>query len=102
MRMRLFLVLVASVLLVACTQSEGEVCQSDRDCDDGLVCTPDEDDRGFCQDPADVDKTPPAEDASEPDLRPDPDASMDGAVDAGKDAGDDAGFDGGPSDDDAG
>ena len=93
MRMRfLFLItcaLLVSSALAACTHSEGEVCQSDRDCDDGLVCTPDEFERGFCQDPDDVDKTPPEVDAGEPDLGPDPD------MDAGNETGGASGSAGG-------
>jgi hypothetical protein len=75
MRTLIFISIVG--LLAGCTQGEGEVCQSVRDCDDGLVCTPDENDRGFCQDPDDVDKTPPQMDAGEVPLEPDPDASLD-------------------------
>jgi len=94
MRTLIFISVVG--LFVGCTQGEGEVCQSDRDCDDGLVCTPDEDDRGFCQDPDDVDKTPPEMDASEAPLDPDPDASLDASTDAGPDG---SAFDAGPDDD---
>lgn len=72
--------------LVACKQSEGDPCQSARDCDDGLVCTVDdiEASRGFCQKPKDVDEMQPASDGGDSDLAPDPD----GAIDAGSDAGD--------------
>jgi hypothetical protein len=91
MRMRffklVFCTLLASAALAACTQSENEVCQSNRDCDDGLVCTVEDDGRGFCQDPKDVDMRPPEVDSGEPDLGPDPDAAVDPDSDAGSDAG---------------
>ena len=97
--MRTFVFIFIMTSLAACTQGEGEVCQSDRDCDDGLVCTLDEDDRGFCQDPDDVEVTPPDNNAGEGALDPDPDAGADASVDGGGDAGLDASFDAGPDDD---
>jgi hypothetical protein len=96
MRTLLFISIVG--LLAACTQGEGEVCQSIRDCDDGLVCTIEQEGRGFCQDPDDIEVTEPEMDASEPPLNPD-DASIDAGGDASLDAGVDASFDAGPDDD---
>jgi hypothetical protein len=96
MRTLLFISIVG--LLAGCTQGEGEACQNPRDCDDGLVCTLEDDNRGFCQDPDDVEMTDPEIDASEPPLDPD-DAAMDAGHDASLDAGLDASFDAGPDDD---
>jgi hypothetical protein len=50
------LLLGAVLLLAACEHAEGGVCQSTRDCEDGLVCdlTLDEN-RGVCRDPGDID-----------------------------------------------
>jgi hypothetical protein len=102
MRTLMFISIVG--LLSACKQGEGEVCQSNRDCDDGLICTNEENDRGFCQDPDDVDMTPDAEVSGESPLDPD-DAGMDAGGDASLDASVDASLDASldaAADDDAG
>lgn len=44
------------LLLAACEHAEGGVCQSSRDCEDGLVCDLSLDEnRGVCRDPGDID-----------------------------------------------
>jgi hypothetical protein len=86
-------------LLASCKQGEGEVCQNNRDCDDGLICKAEVEERGFCRDPDDVDETSPPADPDERPLDPDPDASLDAGLDASVDGGSDAGPD---ADDDAG
>lgn len=86
--MRLTILISLAGLLVACSQGAGEVCQNDSDCDDGLVCTQDADDRGFCQHPKDV--APPTvedKDSGPEHLDPDPDASMDASAASDDDAG---------------
>ena len=107
---------------LACSQSEGEPCQSDGDCDDGLFCVrAQRSERGTCKVPSDIggmeDAGPdagaeppltPDEDAGEP--PPDGGASTDGstsgdasmAPDAAVDGGPDAGDGAAPSDEDAG
>lgn len=79
--------------LTACSQSEGDSCQQDSDCDDGLVCTIDDRTvvRGVCQDPDDVEEPPAADTDAAPPVLTDPDASMDAGRDGGApDAGDGA------------
>ena len=92
--MRTFTLFAAALLLAACTQGEDDPCQSDRDCDDGLVCTIEEDDRGFCQNPKDVEEKPNDQDAGEPKLRPD-DAAIDGGDGGASDASTDPDVDAG-------
>lgn len=72
--LRIVCALVA-VALFACSQGEGEPCQSNRDCDDGLVCvlaasSP----RSVCRSPADIEPDTEDLDAAEPDLPDDEDA----------------------------
>jgi hypothetical protein len=100
-----------AVALLACTQGEGETCQNNRDCDDGLVCVETAgSDRSVCRSPEDIELDAGDVDAAEPELpdedagdEPDrPDASDDAGgapVDAG-DAAVDAGEQ--PVDEDAG
>jgi hypothetical protein len=57
-----------------------------------------EEGRGFCLDPDDMQEQEQDKDASEPPLSPD-DAGMDAGGDASLDAGLDASFDAGPDDD---
>ena len=85
MRIRCFTWVALLLLLGACNQAEGDVCQEDRDCADGLVCTLDDADRGFCQDPADVDRSAPTGDTGDDDLNEDPEGPAD-AGSAGRDA----------------
>lgn len=92
--MRHFILIFSAVSLFACSQGAGEVCQNTSDCDDGLVCTHESDERGFCQRAEDVETPPPADkDAGKEPLKND-DASIDAGADASTDAGttsDDAG-----------
>lgn len=72
--LRILCALVAVVLL-ACSQGEGETCQTDRDCDDGLLCvkaasSP----RSVCRSPEDIEPDAGGVDAGEPDLPDDEDA----------------------------
>jgi hypothetical protein len=79
-----------AVVAIACShsQGDGETCQSNRDCEDGLICLPPIAERSVCGRPEDVDLADGGDDAGDPDLPPD---------DAGRgDAGDE------PSDQDAG
>jgi hypothetical protein len=97
---------LAAVVLLACSQGEGEPCQSNRDCDDGLVCViAAGSDRSVCRLPEDVDAGTGNTDAGDPDLPEDedagsdpdrPDASNEDAASESPDAGDD------PADVDAG
>jgi hypothetical protein len=67
---------LAVLLLVACSQGEGEACQRNSDCDDGLICDITLDGRGTCQDPdrpGGGEMPDAAVDAAEPPL-PDEDA----------------------------
>jgi hypothetical protein len=80
---------LAAVALAACTQGEGETCQRDRDCDDGLVCviatgSP----RSVCRSPEDIEEVDAGADAGEPELPPDEeeDAGIEPEPDAGTDA----------------
>lgn len=87
---------LAAGLLFACSQDEGDPCQADRDCDDGLICRiAAGSERGTCADPnADVIDMDGgmAPDAREPEL-PDDDAGLEPPADedAGESASDDAG-----------
>jgi hypothetical protein len=88
MSMRHFILIFSAAWLFACSQGAGEVCQNTSDCDDGLVCTHESDERGFCQHPADVEKTTPEDKDSGPEpLNPDRDASMDASAASDDDAG---------------
>jgi hypothetical protein len=88
MRMRHFILIFSAAWLFACSQGAGEVCQNTSDCDDGLVCTHESDERGFCQHPADVEETTPEDKDSGPEpLNPDSDASMDASAASDDDAG---------------
>ena len=102
-----FMCALAAALLLACSQGEGETCQSPRDCDDGLVCvmTAAGSDRSVCRSPEDVDAGAGEPDAGDPELPEDedagsepdrPDASDEDAGDPPVDAGDE------PADVDAG
>jgi hypothetical protein len=92
MRMRLTILMLLAGLLFACSQGAGEVCQNDSDCDDGLVCAQEADERGFCQHPKDVMAPAPEDKDSGPEpLNPDPDASIDAGMDASSASDDDAG-----------
>jgi hypothetical protein len=100
-----------AVALLACSQGEGETCQSDRDCDDGLKCVlAARSDRSVCRSPEDVELDAGDVDAAEPELpdedagdEPDPPDASDDAGAAPIDAGD-AAVDAGeqPVDEDAG
>jgi hypothetical protein len=65
---------LVALTLLACSQGEGESCQANRDCEDGLFCvlaanSP----RGVCRSPEDIDEDMGAPDAGEPELPPDDD-----------------------------
>jgi hypothetical protein len=77
-------------LLAACEQSEGQPCQADGDCEDGLECQELLEGRGVCQSPGGMDAGTDEGDASEP-----PVPLMDGGPDASVDAGADAAADSG-------
>jgi len=71
-----FVLFLAVIALPACKQGVGEVCQVDRDCEDGLECN---EGTNKCQDPAG--DNPDA--MIDYDAAPEPDASVDaGAEDA--------------------
>jgi hypothetical protein len=75
------------LLLCACEQGEGGVCQGSRDCEDGLLCdlTLDET-RGVCRAPEDIDAgQAPGALPDEPDPTPDP--TFDASIDSGADDG---------------
>jgi hypothetical protein len=80
-----FCALAATTTLIGCTTGEGDTCQLDRDCSDGLVCCPAGLPRGTCEKPE-----------SDACLGKEPGADLDASLDAS--LGDDAGESG----DDAG
>lgn len=85
---------LVAVLLLACSQGDGETCQDTRDCEDGLICLPaGRSERSVCGTRDEADAGGGGGDEGEPELPPD-DA---GADDAGPD---DAGDQ--PSEQDAG
>lgn len=90
---RLALALFLLSAVAACSQSSGEPCQVNRDCDDGLICVIARgSERGTCERPSDVEETLP-DAGEEPDpgrddiVLDEPDAGL--AMDASAD--DDAG-----------
>jgi hypothetical protein len=92
MRMRLFILILSAAWLFACSQGAGEVCQNTSDCDDGLVCTHESDERGFCQHPEDVETPAPEDkDAGQEPLKSDDASAGDGGMDASAASDDDAG-----------
>jgi hypothetical protein len=82
------LVLVCCVLVSACTQEEGEPCQTDRDCADGLECRILRSERGKCVQPGEERSTSDV-DSGEPPRPNDVDAATN-ATDASTGAGGDA------------
>ncbi len=70
----------ATLSLFGCKQGEGETCQIDSDCEEGLTCDTEQDGR-FCRGPTPpVDAAPvidadPNADAAPPDAAPVPDAA---------------------------
>ena len=97
-RSRRALAALLAVLLLACSQGDGEPCQENRDCEDGLICLPARDsDRSVCGTPDEVDAGGGAAGSGDPELPPDDAGTSDaGSSDAG------AGDAGDPSDQDAG
>jgi hypothetical protein len=88
------LALLLAVLAIACSQGDGEPCQEDRDCEDGLICLPARGaERSVCGTADEVELDAGGDGGGDPDLPPD-DA---GRGDAGPDDGGDE-----PSDLDAG
>ena len=87
-----FSAILAALLLgplAGCSQDEGEPCQLDRDCADGLICDIGRgSSRGTCQDPADPGAGDPTTDGAMPALPPLPDEldAAAGSVDGGADA----------------
>jgi hypothetical protein len=73
---------IATSLLLACTQGEGETCQINRDCEEGLVCRRETSaDRGVCiREEDNVTETP---DSGDPILPPDMPEDDAGAANAG-------------------
>src|SRR5262245_12505968 len=89
--LRIALLLVLGLGLAGCSQGEGESCQLDRDCEDGLECNQTEGSRGECAKPQDIEEMKvDAKAPEDTDLSSDPE--MDAAIDAGAPA-TDAGFD---------
>jgi hypothetical protein len=87
-----------AVVAIACSQGDGETCQTNRDCESGLICVRTRNvERSVCSSPDDVETDAGSDDAGEPDLPPD-DAGPDdaGAEPSDQDAGDE------PADVDAG
>jgi hypothetical protein len=116
LRLPLALALAAAFTALGCVQQEGEVCDVDPECAEGLVCcgrphicagatTPARRGRGLCTPSAECDpeEVPICLDAGGVDGGA-VDGSVDGSVDAGDDAGamdagpEDAGQDSGPMD----
>lgn len=75
-RLLLSIVALATCAWLGCAQGEGETCQIDGDCDDGLRCLRGNDDRGMCVDEGATPSTPDAGDAGEVPLEPDDDAGQ--------------------------
>jgi len=74
--------IATSVLLHACTQAEGESCQINADCDDGLVCRREVSaDRGVCV--REDDNAGAVQDAGDNPLPPDMPEDDAGAATAG-------------------
>jgi hypothetical protein len=83
-----------AIVLLACAQGEGEPCQINRDCDDGLVCVfAAGSERSVCRSPNDIEDDAGTPDAGDPVLPEDEDAGQEPAPeeDAGGESEEDAG-----------
>lgn len=103
------LAVLALFVAAGCSREEGESCQRNRDCDEGLICANIASERGVCIRPEDVKLDAGSMDASMDEIHEDDGGKEDAAADAAPpsdtgtaDAGSDAGSGSDSGSDDAG